>query len=645
VYGNRSAGVDASGSGSVYGNGTAQRSGRDGVFRSRRQSGAPLLGGDDDDEDGEESGPGVYGNRSGDAESSGNVYGNGAAQRRGRDGVFRKAQTEQGDDDDVGGVYGNRAGPSASVRYGSHAESDDADHMYGNGTVQRGREGVLRSQFADAIGEYMASGDDGDHMYGNAAEDGAAGGVYAVGQGARAGRDGVYRRGSGVASADDEHMYGNGDDAERADAVYSSGGRVGGAGGTLRIKHGPQTARVGEIKSEPADDYTQFVTDRKSATDLMHRSVRVRPRTRTSPKGGHVMTLFGATEDESTTNANMAVEQQLREQQRKEQQFSRKSGGAKGEDTVVYVKAVEKLVGFFYPREWLTFERELCDFEFGRVVQASTDNGGTSETVIVNVKIPRDNLSSKELEMFISEAKILARFSHKNVQRLVGVCAPQLPWLIVLEHCPYGDLRTFLRAAALTPGMDVTYAEQVYVCREVASGMAYLGSKMFVHRDLAARNCLVGDESAIKISGFELARSLEMGMDYYDAQDKGKLPVRWMSPESLLYQKFSVMSDVWSFGVLVWEVLTFGTMRPYRGIDAADLPYLVGEGQILPRPRNCTEELYSLLKQCWNLTPRMRPSFKELEEALNDMLERATNKCGEVRALGEAMSELNASAV
>ena len=488
-------------------------------------------------------------------------------------------------------VRGGKAagGGDEEAVYGNDVDEDYGSSTYASSSGgRRGRDGADRGRPARGAAGEEEGEDDDEHTYGNSDADGA-GAEYGETRGGGRGREGVLlpagirisgSRGDADEAGNRGHTYGNVPDSVRA-----------------RLDAIPDV--------EPGDDYTVFRADRVTTMETIYRTISMRHRDtlRANSSGrGNVMTLFGATTDESsgaveTSGARSVAAASVSGQTPVASTAMRNKVDAKlispaarvgADGDLTYVAGVDKLAGFFFPREWLSFVGELGEVENGRVVMASTDLGGTGAKEHVFVKMARDGLSAEELQAFMLEAKILARFSHPNVQRLVGVCAPQLPWLIVLEQCAYGELRTFLRGAAMTPGMDLTYAEQLHLCCEVSRGMAYLSRKMFVHRDLGARNCLVDAQSVVKVSGFGLARTLESGMEYESVKSGGRLPVRWMAPESLLYQKFSVMSDVWSFGVLMWEVLTFGTVRPYKGLEGADVAYAVAEGQILPKPRGCT---------------------------------------------------------
>jgi serine/threonine protein kinase len=175
--------------------------------------------------------------------------------------------------------------------------------------------------------------------------------------------------------------------------------------------------------------------------------------------------------------------------------------------------------------------------------------------------------------------------------------------------------------------------------------MEYLAARRIVHRDLAARNCLVGQNSVIKVADFGLSRQLAATEDYYRVQTRGKLPVRWMAVESLAFRKFSSKSDVWSFGVLMWEVFTFGMVRPYRQVEVRDLLDLLESGKRLHQPRGCPREAYALMMQCWDKDARVRPDFTALRVTLSQWVQRESRNGRPPGQLGQKLDDVTASMV
>jgi len=217
----------------------------------------------------------------------------------------------------------------------------------------------------------------------------------------------------------------------------------------------------------------------------------------------------------------------------------------------------------------------------------------------------------------------MSNFNHENIVKVLGVCVDNDPVYIIMELMPAGDLLKFLRDAKREHGPALlTLAEQVNVSLDVAKGCRYLELQHFIHRDIAARNCLVSSKGAdrvVKIGDFGLAKDL-YSSDYYQVEGQRKLPVRWMAPEALLQGKFTIEADIWSFGVLLWEIMTLGN-QPYPGRTNQEvLQYVTGGGR-LERPDKCPGRIYHLMQNCWKRYSSERPHFQQIVTTLTNFLD------------------------
>ncbi|KAM8873847.1 discoidin domain-containing receptor 2 isoform 2-T2 [Spinachia spinachia] len=297
-----------------------------------------------------------------------------------------------------------------------------------------------------------------------------------------------------------------------------------------------------------------------------------------------------------------------------------------------------------FPRKLLTFKEKLGEGQFGEVHlceakgmqefmnKASLFDIPEEQMVLVAVKMLRSDADKNARNDFLKEIKIMSRLKDPNIIRLLAVCIYTDPLCMITEYMENGDLNQFLsrhepegQLALLSNAPTVGFNDLSYMATHIASGMKYLSSLNFVHRDLATRNCLVGKNFTIKIADFGMSRNLYSG-DYYRIQGRAVLPIRWMSWESILLGKFTTASDVWAFGVTLWEILNFCKEQPYSQLSDEQVIENTGEffrdqkRQIyLPQPELCPDSLYRIMLSCWRRNTKERPSFQQIHRALLEM--------------------------
>ncbi|XP_018412593.1 PREDICTED: insulin-like growth factor 1 receptor [Nanorana parkeri] len=277
------------------------------------------------------------------------------------------------------------------------------------------------------------------------------------------------------------------------------------------------------------------------------------------------------------------------------------------------------------PREKIIMNRELGQGSFGMVYEGIAKGVVKDETETrVAIKTVNEAASMRERIEFLNEASVMKEFNCHHVVRLLGVVSQGQPTLVIMELMTRGDLKSYLRSlrpdAENKPGQPPpSLKKMIQMAGEIADGMAYLNANKFVHRDLAARNCMVAEDYAVKIGDFGMTRDI-YETDYYRKGGKGLLPVRWMSPESLKDGVFTIHSDVWSFGVVLWEIATLAE-QPYHGMSNEQVLRFVMEGGLLEKPDNCPDMLFELMRMCWQYNPKMRPSFLEIISSIKDELE------------------------
>ncbi|XP_055689522.1 insulin-like receptor isoform X2 [Lutzomyia longipalpis] len=278
------------------------------------------------------------------------------------------------------------------------------------------------------------------------------------------------------------------------------------------------------------------------------------------------------------------------------------------------------------PRDNITQLKELGQGSFGMVYEGTIsklDKHG--ENVKCAIKTVNENATDRERMNFLREASVMKAFDTHHVVRLLGVVSRGQPTLVIMELMAKGDLKGYLRShrpdpeaikTGQSPPQPPTLKRILQMAIEIADGMAYLAAKKFVHRDLAARNCMVAEDLTVKIGDFGMTRDI-YETDYYRKGTKGLLPVRWMSPESLKDGVFTSSSDVFSYGVVLWEMATLAS-QPYQGLSNDQVLRYVIDGGVMERPENCPDQLYNLMRDCWQHKPNLRPSFIDIVTSLLD---------------------------
>uniref|UniRef100_A0A8D1Z2R6 Focal adhesion kinase 1 n=2 Tax=Sus scrofa TaxID=9823 RepID=A0A8D1Z2R6_PIG len=263
-------------------------------------------------------------------------------------------------------------------------------------------------------------------------------------------------------------------------------------------------------------------------------------------------------------------------------------------------------------RERIELGRCIGEGQFGDVHQGAYTSP-ENPALAVAIKTCKNCTSDSVREKFLQEALTMRQFDHPHIVKLIGVITENPVW-IIMELCTLGELRSFLQVRKYS--LDL--ASLILYAYQLSTALAYLESKRFVHRDIAARNVLVSSNDCVKLGDFGLSRYME-DSTYYKAS-KGKLPIKWMAPESINFRRFTSASDVWMFGVCMWEILMLG-VKPFQGVKNNDVIGRIENGERLPMPPNCPPTLYSLMTKCWAYDPSRRPRFTELKAQLSTILE------------------------
>ncbi|XP_003389646.2 PREDICTED: tyrosine-protein kinase Fes/Fps-like [Amphimedon queenslandica] len=268
-------------------------------------------------------------------------------------------------------------------------------------------------------------------------------------------------------------------------------------------------------------------------------------------------------------------------------------------------KFISRIDKWSIKRNELQMGRKLGRGAFGEVCEATMSTGEK-----VAVKTCRDTIPAAEKRKFLQEADILKQYDHPNIVRLIGVCAEKDPVYIIMELLPGGSFLDFLRKK----GNHQTKKKLAMMVTDASAGMEYLESMKCIHRDLAARNCLVGESDIVKISDFGMSREEECGI-YQVSSGSRQIPIKWTAPEALNLGRYTNASDVWSFGILLWETYSLGS-TPYPGMSNNEAREQVEAGYRLPPPNHCPEPVYHIMQECWQYDEDDRPSFAEIHAKL-----------------------------
>ena len=320
-----------------------------------------------------------------------------------------------------------------------------------------------------------------------------------------------------------------------------------------------------------------------------------------------------------SSNCNMEMNSLLQNQQQMQPQFMQQVAAPPQQPSRPRARE--------FPLSAIRFLQELGEGAFGKVYKGELLGVIPTGPALVAIKTLKPGANQKTRNDFQREADLMTDLRHPNIVCLLGVSFSDDPQCMLFEHMAHGDLHEFL--ITHSPNIDSDVSEpggmddqgtvlnpmdMSFIAIQIAAGMEYLAGHHYVHRDLAARNCLVGENLTVKISDFGLSRDI-YAADYYRVQSKSLLPVRWMPPESILYGKFTTESDVWSFGVVLWEIYSYG-LQPYYGYSNQEVIEMIRSRQLLPCPEDCPSRMYAFMVECWHEVPGRRPTFAEIHNRL-----------------------------
>lgn len=281
-------------------------------------------------------------------------------------------------------------------------------------------------------------------------------------------------------------------------------------------------------------------------------------------------------------------------------------------------------------REQVTVEKVIGKGAFGQVAQGTVFSlEGEKETITVAIKMLKGDALESDKKDLLSELQVMKTLKpHPHVIKLLACVTKSDPLMVIIEYVPFGDLLGYLRKSRglddtyynhldAKPHTNLTSQQLMKMAWQIADGMSYLSSRNIIHRDLAARNVLVGEKEICKVTDFGMARDVEHE-NIYEKKSKAKLPVKWTAREALFYGQYTSKSDVWSYGVVLYEIFTIGG-TPYPGIPARKVGNLLLQGYRMPKPNHVSEALYNIMLKCWQENPDDRPMFESLRDELRAM--------------------------
>ncbi|KAL9964713.1 hypothetical protein ACROYT_G028392 [Oculina patagonica] len=289
-----------------------------------------------------------------------------------------------------------------------------------------------------------------------------------------------------------------------------------------------------------------------------------------------------------------------------------------------------KLRNWEMSREHVQVVKMIGKGAFSQVAKAMAQNvNGVKGLTIVAVKMLKENAPDSDRKDLLSELQLMKKLKpHPHVIKLMGCVTETDPLLVLIEYIPYGDLLGYLRKSRglndtyfkdpdVKPQTNLTSQQLMRFCQQIADGMSHLCSSKIIHRDLAARNVLVGEGEKCKVTDFGMARNVYQD-DIYTKESRGRLPVKWTAYEGLLYGTYTTQSDVWSFGVVLYEIFTVGG-SPYPGINPRAIANKLQKGYRMPKPKHVDDQLYQIMLQCWQENPNDRPTFSKLKDTITRM--------------------------